>query len=77
MKNNDWNSDEIIRLITAKGKVSQLQLLAKLKEVYDEDIPQPTFANRLRRNSLRLRELQQICEVLGYDLILHPKQRGD
>ena len=71
---NNWNSEEIIRLITAKGKVSQQALIAKLKEEFGEDIPQSTFANRLRRNSLRLKELQQICDVLNYDLIIQPRK---
>lgn len=68
-----WDNSEIIKVLMAHKKISQKKLLEILSENSEKKIPQSTFANRIFRNSMRLRELQEICEVLGYDLILEPK----
>jgi len=68
-----WDDREIVRVLVARSKMSQKTLMEKIKEKFDDDIPQSTFANRLLRNCLRMRELQQICDVLGYSIILQPQ----
>ncbi|MBQ8458777.1 hypothetical protein IJ541_01595 [bacterium] len=68
-----WDDREIVRVLVARNKMSQKTLMEKIKIKFDDDIPQSTFANRLLRNNLRVRELQQICDVLGYSIILQPK----
>lgn len=62
----DWDNGEILNLVMAKGHITQKSLLAKLKDIKGESIPQSTFSCKIRRNSLKLSELQQICQILGY-----------
>lgn len=64
----DWNNDEIMRLMMAKGHITQKILLQKLKNPDGENIPQSTFSCKIRRNALKLAEIQQICKILGYRL---------
>ena len=68
----NWNNDEIMRLVMAKGHITQKMLLESLKEYSGEDIPQSTFSCKIRRNSLKLSELQSICKVLGYAISIEP-----
>ena len=70
MNITNWNNDEILRLICAKGRISQKILLKKFAKELKEVIPQSTFANKIRRNSLKISELQKICEMLGYSIII-------
>lgn len=70
MNVSDWNNDEILRLICAKGRISQKILLEKYAQKYNTEIPQSTFSNKIRRNSLKIEELQKICTLLGYSIII-------
>ena len=70
MNITDWNNDEIMRLVMAKGRVTQKVLLEILKKESGEKIPQSTFSCKIRRNSLKLEEFQKICKILGYNIIL-------
>ena len=71
----DWNNDEIMRLLMAKGHITQKILLKKLKDVLGENIPQSTFSCKIRRNSLKLSETQQICKLLGYIIKIEPENQ--
>ena len=62
----DWNNDEIMRLVMAKGHITQKVLLEQIKNIAGDNIPQSTFSCKIRRNALKLAEFQQICKLLGY-----------
>lgn len=64
----DWNNDEIMRLVMAKGHITQKVLLEMLKNKAEQDIPQSTFSCKIRRNALKLAEFQQVCKLLGYSV---------
>ena len=66
----NWNNDEIMRLVMAKGHVTQKMLLENLKKTDGEAIPQSTFSCKIRRNALKLEEFQKICQILGYSIQL-------
>lgn len=68
MEITDWNNDEIMRLVMARGHVTQKVLLETLREEMGMDIPQSTFSCKIRRNALKVSEFQQICKVLGYNI---------
>ncbi len=70
-----WENGEIIKVLLARKRISQKKLLELLTERLRENIPQSTFANKIHRNSIRLREMQLICDVLGYDLIIEAKKK--
>ncbi len=66
----DWNNDEIMRLVMARGHITQKILLDSIKKDTGAEIPQSTFSCKIRRNGLKLSEFQQICKLLGYNIIL-------
>ena len=72
----DWNNDEIMRLVMAKGHITQKILLEQLKSI-GQDIPQSTFSCKIRRNALKLAEFQQVCKLLGYSVNIERVNRVD
>lgn len=66
----NWNNDEILRLVMAKGHITQKLLLENFKVVTGQVIPQSTFSCKIRRNALKLEEFQSICRILGYKICL-------
>lgn len=70
MNITDWTNKEIIKLLLARKRVTQKDLLGKISA----PIQQTTFSGKLSRNSLKVAELQAICDVLGYNLVLEEKQ---
>ena len=66
----NWNNDEIMRLVMAKGHITQKILLKDLKDKKGKDIPQSTFSCKIRRNALKLNEFQEICSLLGYTITI-------
>lgn len=66
----DWNNDEILRLVMAKGHITQKMLLEDLKKDNGEKIPQSTFSCKIRRNTLKLTEFQKNCKICGYSIKL-------
>ena len=70
MNITDWDNNEVMRLVMAKGHMTQKLLLQTLEENSGEKLLQSTFSAKIKRNGLKLAELQQICKVLGYKLIL-------
>ena len=75
MNITDWDNDEIMRLVMAKGHVTQKMLLAHLKSEKGETIPQSTFSCKIRRNALKLSEFQNICKLLGYEIGIKPVKK--
>lgn len=75
MEITNWNNDEIMRLVMAKGHITQKTLLLKLKNEIGDDIPQSTFSCKIRRNALKLVEFQNICKLLGYTINIEPSKK--
>ena len=71
----DWNNDEIIRLVMAKGHITQKILLENLKDEGGKLIPQSTFSCKIRRDTLKVTELQSICRALGYSINIEPLKK--
>lgn len=71
----NWNNDEIMRLVMAKGYITQKALLEMLKENSGNYTPQSTFSCKVRRNALKLSEFQDICKVLGYTINIEPVKK--
>jgi len=71
----EWNNDEILRLVMAKGHITQKVLLKNLGALTGEEIPQSTFSCKIRRNGLKLEEFQKICNLLGYSIHLKRKEQ--
>lgn len=73
MNINDWSNKEIIRFITARKRISQKKLAEELSNFRHKRIAESSFASKIMRNGLKLEEVQQICELLGYNLVLEEK----
>ncbi len=71
----EWNNDEIMRLVMAKGHITQKILLEQLKDESGKVIPQSTFSCKIRRNALKLDEFQRICKILGYSVNIVPVEK--
>lgn len=71
---SDMDNRAILKIITAREYATQKSILSKLKNKCEITIPQPTFSNKIKRNDLKVYELQKICEVFQFDIILRPKE---
>ncbi len=69
----DMDNRAILKILTARDYSTQLSIIEQLKTKCGVVIPQPTFSNKIRRNGLKVSELQMICDLYGYDLALCPK----
>lgn len=69
---SDMDNRAILKIITAREYATQKSVIEKLKNC-GIVIPQPTFSNKIKRNDLKVFELQKICETFDFDLILRPK----
>lgn len=65
----DFDNRAILKILTAREGTTQASIINKLKEK-GIVIPQPTFSNKIKRNALKVTELQKICELYGYELML-------
>lgn len=65
----DMDNRAILKILTAREGTTQTSIINKLKEK-GIVVPQPTFSNKVKRNALKVKELQQICELYGYELML-------
>lgn len=70
---SDMDNRAILKIITAREYATQKSVLLKLKNECGITIPQPTFSNKIKRNDLNVYELQKICEIFDFDIILRPK----
>lgn len=69
----DMDNRAILKILTARDYSTQLSVIEQLKTKCGLSIPQPTFSNKIRRNGLKVSELQMICLLYGYDLALCPR----
>ena len=70
----DMDNRTILKILTARDYSTQLSILEQLKTKCGVNIPQPTFSNKIKRNGIKVTELQMICELYGYDLALCPRR---
>ena len=72
----DWDNDEILHLVMAKGHITQKALLEILLQANKEKMPQSTFSSKIRRNALKVSELQTICKLLGYTITIKKQDKN-
>lgn len=74
MNITDWDNNEILHLVMAKGHITQKSLLETFTDKNGKSIPQSTFSSKIQRNSLKISELQQICKILGYTIHINKNE---
>ena len=75
MEINNWSNKEIIKLLTARAGITQKKLSVLLCENFTREYSSSNFYHKILKNNLKLEELQAICEVLGYNLLLEKKEK--
>lgn len=65
---NDVNIKMAVRLMMEESNYNQFKELAEVL-----DIPKSTLQSALDKNSLRVRDLARIADLLGYKIILEKK----
>ena len=66
---NEENLKRIIKVMMAESDVPSMALLAKKIGIKDT-----TFRSALNNNALRVKELIQLSDKLGYDITLKPRK---
>ena len=54
--------------------MTQKNVIPLISEKLETKITPQSFSERARRNNLRISELQAICDILGFDLILQERK---
>ena len=58
-----------IKSVLAREGKTMTQLLEQLSSLYGQSSNLPNLSAKLSRDTIRYREVQQIADVLGYDLV--------
>ena len=67
--------NEIKAQIIRAGLTIQ-EALDRMHEHYGWSASASNFANKLQRDSIRYREVVELAEALGYELVWVPRKRG-
>ena len=71
---NDLNDFQLVKFLLNKEYMLQKDLSDKLNERTGKTTKPANFSAKLQREYLTYRELRQICDILGYDLILKKRE---
>lgn len=71
---NDLNDYQLVKFLLTKEYVLQRDLSEKLNVVNGKTTKQSNFSCKLKREHLTYKELRQICDILGYDLIVQKRK---
>ena len=74
MNINDWSNKEIIKFLINRKGLTQKSVIPLVAEKISAKITPQSFSERQKRNNLRISELQAICDILGFDLIVQERK---
>lgn len=74
MNINDWSNKEIIKFLINRKGLTQKSVIPLIAEKISAKITPQSFSERQKRNNLRISELQAICDILGFDLIVQERK---
>ena len=74
MNINDWSNKEIIKFLINRKGLTQKSVIPLIAEKISAKITPQSFSERQKRNNLRISELQAICDILGFDLIVKERK---
>lgn len=58
---------QIVKLILSGERITQKALCEKIGQT------SPNFSHSIHKNRLRVEDLQKICDILGYELLIKKK----
>ncbi len=70
---NELNDSLLIKYLLSKEYMLQKDLSDKLNSITGKNTKPGNFSAKLKREYLTYRELRQICDLLGYNLIIEKK----
>ena len=73
---NQMNVRNQIKSVLAREGKTMTQLLDQLSRQYGQSSNLPNLSAKLSRDTIRYREVQQIADVLGYDLVWHKRSES-
>ena len=72
---NDMSDFQLVKFLLNKEYMLQKDLSEKLNEITGKRTKPGNFSAKLKREYLTFRDLKNICEVLGYDLIVQKREK--
>lgn len=70
---NDMNDFQLVKFLLNKEYMLQKDLSDKLNELTGKTTKPANFSAKLKREYLTFKDLKNICEILGYNLIIEKK----
>ena len=74
MNINDWSNKEIIKFLINRKGLTQKSVIPLIAEKISAKITPQSLSERPKRHNLRISELQAICDILGFDLIVKERK---
>ena len=74
MNIDDWSNKEIVKFLINRKGMTQKNVIPLIAEKLKTKITPQSFSERAKRNNLRISELQAICDILGFDLVLQERK---
>ena len=71
---NDMTDFQLVKFLLNKEYMLQKDLSYKLNELTGKDTKPANFSPKLKREYLTFKDLKNICEILGYNLIIEKKK---
>ena len=72
---NDMNDFQLVKFLLNKEYMLQKDLSDKLNALTGKNTKPANFSAKLKREYLTFKDLKNICEILGYDLIIKKKDK--
>lgn len=71
---NDMTDFQLVKFLLNKEYMLQKDLSDKLNELSGKNTKPGNFSAKLKREYLTFRDLKNICDILGYDLIIQKRK---
>ncbi len=71
---NDMTDFQLVKFLLNKEYMLQKDLSDKLNERSGKTTKPGNFSAKLKREYLTFRDLKNICDILGYDLIIQKRK---
>ena len=70
---NDMTDYQLVKFLLNKEYMLQKDLSDKLNDLTGKDTKPANFSAKLKREYLTFKDLKNICEILGYNLLIEKK----
>ncbi len=71
---NEFNDYSLVKHLISEEYISQTELWNKMCDKRGKKTTLGNFSKKLKEGHLRFRDLKDMCEILGYNIILEKKK---